>query len=164
MEVSGKLLVPKCVIGAEFMAVPAVHPCHCHTSHLANRSRRIPSKSFPSATFIPRFFCCCLGHGQKDRGVFMSTRPDPERCSAVEIAIRIRPRLRVVVDLYLRKRSACFHRLGPCSYFRGGRKPGALRIGKTTNPKIFFKNDQNTLRKIIDDDICRNLPLEICNI
>ena len=130
---------------------------------------RIDLAAFQASHFRARrsyrvFFCCCLGHGQKDRGVFMSTRPDPERCSAVEIAIRIRPRLRVVVDLYLRKRSACFHRLGPCSYFRGGRKPGALRIGKTTNPKIFFKNDKNTLRKIIDDDIFINLPLEICNI
>ena len=54
----------------------------------------------------------------------------------MEVAIRRRPRLRVVLDLRLRARLARFDDRALCSNLVGGRKPGELGIGRTANPKI----------------------------
>ena len=91
----------------------------------------------------------------------MSTWPDPARWGAVEIGIRGRPRFRVVLDLGLRARHAYFHSRALCSNFGGGRKTGALGIGRATDPKILFLNDIIFPKKC-DDGIRRNLQLEIC--
>ena len=91
----------------------------------------------------------------------MSTWPDPARWGAVEVGIRGRPRFRVVLDLGLRARHAYFHSRALCSNFGGGRKTGALGIGRATDPKILFLNDIIFPKKC-DDGIRRNLQLEIC--
>ena len=108
--------------------------CKCYTFHLAEQPRRITSEPFPSAT----------------RYTHMSTRPNPYRKGAVEIATRRRRRSRVVLNLRLRARLVCFYGRGLCPNFGMGSHTGSTGIGKTANTKILVQNGNNFPRNICD--------------
>ena len=82
------LELPKCIVVAQCMAVPAVLLCDLHTSHLTKQqSRRVSSEQFPSTTFVPHgyFIFCGLAGGKKAGGWKKKLAgghvdtPDPER-------------------------------------------------------------------------------------
>ena len=69
----------------------------------------------------------------------MSTRPDPEKSGAVEVAIRERPRLRVVLNLRLRGRLAYFHGRGLCSNLGGGEQTGSTWDQQHNKPERILR-------------------------
>ena len=143
LEVSGMLLLvlPKCI------AVAQVYGCACCIAV------RLPHLSPDEAIISPHFkraiskhdirtmvFHCWLPGGRiKSQAGGHVDPPDSERWGAVEIAIRRRPRLRVVLDFYLRPRLACFHDRALCSHFASHTRTQHFGVGTTTFQIIFFK-------------------------